>query len=103
MENENLVCKLKKSIYVLKQASSQWYLKFGELVTNNGLKENIVNWCIYMKVSGRTFIFMVSYVDVLLLATNDIAMFSKTKPMLCSHFDMEDLGGASLVLGLKIL
>ena len=56
---ENMVCKLQKSIYVLKQASRQWYLKFDEFVTSNGFKDNIVNQCIYMKVSGSKFIFLV--------------------------------------------
>ena len=47
-----LTYKLQKSIYSLKQASKQWYLNFDEVVTANGFKENIVNQCIYMKVSG---------------------------------------------------
>ncbi|CAA7051375.1 unnamed protein product [Microthlaspi erraticum] len=37
---ENMVCKLKKSIYGLKQASRQWYLKFDEIITKFGFKEN---------------------------------------------------------------
>ena len=53
-EKENLVCKLKKSIYGLKQASSQWYIKFNNTITMYGFVENPVDRCIYMKVVGAS-------------------------------------------------
>ena len=93
---EHMVCKLQKSIYGLKQASRQWYLKFDEVVTANGFKENIVDQCIYIKVSGSKYIFLVLYVDDILLATNDIDMLVGTKRLLFSHFNMKDLGEACL-------
>ena len=46
-EGEHLVCKLKKSIYELKQASHQWYLKFHVVIASFGFKENIMDQCIY--------------------------------------------------------
>ena len=49
---ESLVCKLKKSIYGLKQASRQWYLKFNNTILSYGFVENTVDTCIYMKVTG---------------------------------------------------
>ena len=81
-----MVCKLHKSIYSRKQTSKQWYLKFDEDVTANGFKENIVDQCIYMKVSGRKYIFLVLYVDDILLAANDINLLVETKQILFSHF-----------------
>ena len=100
---EHVVCKLHKSIYGLKQASRQWYPKFDEVVTANGFKENIVDQCIYMKVSGSKYIFLVLYVDNILLVTNDTNLLVETKQLLFSHFDMKDLGDASFVLGIQIL
>ena len=41
--NEHLVCKLKKSIYGLKQASRQWYIKFNNTITSFGFKENTID------------------------------------------------------------
>jgi hypothetical protein len=97
---EHMVCKLNKSIYGLKQASRQWYLKFDAVVTANGFIENKVDQCIYMKVSGSNFIFLVLYVDDILLASNDKNLLSETKQLLSYHFDMKDLGEASYVLAI---
>ena len=97
---DHMICKLQKSIYGLKQASRQWYPKFDEVVTTNGFKENIVNQCIYMKVSRSKFIFLVLYVDDILLAANDTGMLIMTKQLLFNHFDMKDFGETSYVLGI---
>ena len=59
--------------------------------------------CIYLKVSGSSYIFMVLYVDDILLASNNSDLLIETKQMLSSHFDMKDLGEASYVLGIQIL
>ena len=56
--------------------------------------------CIYMKVRGSKYIFLVLYVDDVLLATNDTDLLVETKQLLFSHFDMKDLGKASYVLGI---
>ena len=99
---EHMVCKLKKSIYGLKQASRQWYLKFNDTVMSFGFKENIVDRCIYLKVSGSKFIFLVLYVDDILLASNDLGLLSETKKFLFSNFEMKDMGEASYVIGIEI-
>ena len=60
---KHLVGKLRRSIYGLKQASSQWYMKFHRIVTSLGFKKNAVDQCIYLKNSGSRFIILVLYVD----------------------------------------
>uniref|UniRef100_A0A2N9IDU9 Integrase catalytic domain-containing protein n=1 Tax=Fagus sylvatica TaxID=28930 RepID=A0A2N9IDU9_FAGSY len=99
---EHMVCKLKKSIYGLKQASRQWYLKFDNVVTSFGFKENPVDHCIYLKISGSKIIFLVLYVDDILLASNDLGLLRETKRFLFDNFEMKDLGEASFVLGIEI-
>jgi hypothetical protein len=100
---EHVMCKLKRSIYGLKQASKKWYLKFDEIVTSCGFKEHVVDQCMYLRVSGSRYIFLVLYVDDILLAANDNELLLETKRMLSSHFDMKDLSEASYVLGIQIL
>ncbi|KAH9714963.1 Integrase catalytic domain-containing protein [Citrus sinensis] len=100
---ENMVCKLKRSIYGLKQASRQWYLKFHDIVTSYGFQENAVDQCIYLRVSGSKYIILVLYVDDILLAANDTNLLLEIKQMLSCSFDMKDLGEAHYVLGIEIL
>jgi len=99
---EQLGCKLKKSIYGLKQAFRQWYLKFDEVIKKSGFIENVVDNCIYIKIKGSSFIILVLYVDDILLASSDKNLFYETKGFLSSNFDMKDLGDASYVLGIEI-
>jgi len=58
---------------------------------------------IYLKVSGSRYIFLVFYVDDILLAANDNELLFETKCVLSSHFDMKDLGDAFYVSGIQIL
>ncbi|KAJ9564656.1 hypothetical protein OSB04_000622 [Centaurea solstitialis] len=94
---------LKKSIYGLKQASRQWYLKFHQVITSFGYEVNLVEDCVYHKFSGSSVIFLILYVDDILIATNDLALLHDTKKFLAKHFEMKDLGDASFVLGIQIL
>ena len=99
---EHLVCKLRKSIYGLKQASRQWYFKFHEVISSFGFVESLMDQCIYQKVSGSKICFLVLYVDDILLATNDKGLLHKVKQFLSKNFDMKDMGEASYVIGIKI-
>ncbi|CAM8877543.1 unnamed protein product [Rhodiola kirilowii] len=99
---ENMVCKLKKSIYGLKQASRQWYFKFHQIVVSHGFEANSMDECVYHKFCGSRHIFLVLYVDDILLATNDVTMLEDTKSFLSKHFEMKDFGDASFVLGIQI-
>ncbi|BBG99824.1 transposable element gene [Prunus dulcis] len=99
---KSLVCKLCKSIYGLKQASRQWYLKFNKVVKDFGFVENVLDECIYMKMSGRHFIILVLYVDDILLACTNLTMLHDCKNFLSKNFEMTDLAEASYVLGIDI-
>ncbi|GJV69663.1 retrovirus-related pol polyprotein from transposon TNT 1-94 [Tanacetum coccineum] len=100
--NEKMVCKLKKSIYGLKLASRRWYIKFNDTITSFGFEEIIVDRCIYRKISGSKFIFLVLYVDDILLATNDFGLLHKSKGYLSKNFEMKDMGEASYMTGISI-
>jgi hypothetical protein len=101
-EKEHMRCHLRKSIYGLKQASRQWYLKFDETIRGFGFKKNEEDNCIYTKFRNRKFIFLILYVDDILLASSDVSVLLETKRFLSSNFDMKDLDETSFVLGIEI-
>ena len=101
-EGEHLVCKLKKFIYRLKQASRQWYLKFHKVIASFGFEENIMDQCIYQKVNGSKICFLMLYANDILLATNDKGLLYEVKQFLSKNFDMNDMGEASYVIDIKI-
>ena len=70
-DSEHLVCELKKSIYGLKQASRQWYLKFHGIISLFGFEENVMDQCIYQKISRRRICFIILYMDDILLTSNN--------------------------------
>ena len=100
-DSKHRVCKLKNSIYGLKQASCQWYRKFDQVINFSFyLKENIVDQYIYHKINGSKFILLVLYVDDILLTNNNIGLLHETKRFLTNDFEIKDLGNASFMLGI---
>ncbi|GJW13561.1 putative RNA-directed DNA polymerase [Tanacetum coccineum] len=104
-ENEKYskrVCKLQKAIYRLKQASRSWNLYFHEKVTQFQISRSEDESCIYVKVSGNVVVFLVLYVDDILLVGNDIPTLQSVKDWLRKCFAIKDLGDTAYILGIKI-
>ena len=101
--HEHKVCKLKRSIYGLKQTSRQWNLKFHQAILEDGFTMMEEDHCVYIKRSNNYFIILSLYVDDILIAGNDKKLIDVTKKWLSSNFEMKDMGDANYVLGVKIL
>nr|GEW93987.1 hypothetical protein [Tanacetum cinerariifolium] len=98
----NHVCKLKRSIYGLKQASRQWNKRFDDEIKKFGFTQNPVEPCVYIKSSGSYIAILILYVDDILLMGNNILMLQDVKSYLRRSFAMKDLGEAAYILGIKI-
>src|SRR6266498_1365580 len=101
-KDANKVCKLRKSIYGLKQTSQSWNLRFDEDVKEFGFHKNEEEPCFYKKASGSALVFLILYVDGILLIGNDILMIESVQSYLGKCFSMKDMGDASYILGIKI-
>jgi len=100
--SQHLVCKLNKSIYHRKLASHHWYLKFDQVIYDFDFEENVDDQCIYHKFKESILIFLVLYVDDILLAINDMVLLLEIKSFLSKNFEMKDLGDASFMIDIQI-
>ncbi|GJR74073.1 retrotransposon protein, putative, ty1-copia subclass [Tanacetum coccineum] len=97
----NHVCKLKRSIYGLKQASRQWNKRFDDEIKKFGFTQNRDEPCVYQKASGSYVTFLILYVDDILIMGNNIPMLQDVKSYLGKCFAMKDLGEAAYILGIN--
>jgi hypothetical protein len=99
----DMVCKLQRSIYGLKQASRSWNIRFDETIKQYGFEQNLDEPCVYKRCRDNVVTFLVLYVDDILLIGNDVGTLSAVRIWLSKQFDMKDLGEASYILGIKLL
>ena len=61
---EHLVCRLKKSLYGLKQASRQWYNKFDLLMAQHDFRKTFADHCVLVtNYKNDESIILLLYVD----------------------------------------
>ncbi|GJQ97249.1 retrotransposon protein, putative, ty1-copia subclass [Tanacetum coccineum] len=97
----NRVCKLKRSIYGLKQASRQWNKRFDDEIKKFGFSQNRDEPCVYIKDSGSYVTFLILYVDDIFIMGNNIPMLQDVKSYLGRCFAVKDLGEAAYIFGIK--
>jgi hypothetical protein len=70
-------------------------LKFDNTIRKFGFKANVEDNCVYAKFKNAKFIFLVLYVDDILLASNDVSLLM--------HLYIKDFGEVYFVLGLRFI
>ncbi|GJU90064.1 retrovirus-related pol polyprotein from transposon TNT 1-94 [Tanacetum coccineum] len=98
-EQGNKVCLLKKSLYGLKQSPRQWYKRFDKYMMSNGFKRISYDSCVYYRsYAPGEYIYLLLYVDDMLIACKSKAEIGSTKSLLKKEFDMKELGEAKKIL-----
>jgi hypothetical protein len=99
---EEFVCKLKRSLYGLKQSPRQCYKKVDSFMMAHGFKRYTYDSCVYIKFVDGSPIYLLLYVDDMLIAAKGKKEITTLKAQLGSEFEMKDLGAAKKILGMKI-
>ena len=98
---EHLVCKLKKSLYGLKQSSRCWNTVFKKYMESNKFKQSTADPCVYIR-TAETMIIVAVYVDDLIVIAETEEEMKKVKQNLSARFKMKDMGKLHYCLGITI-
>ncbi|KAK4406185.1 Retrovirus-related Pol polyprotein from transposon RE1 [Sesamum angolense] len=96
------VCKLKRSLYGLKQASRQWNLELTTRLIAFGFHQSSHDHCLFTQTTGAGLVALIVYVDDVLITCPSEDKITEIKHFLDAAFTIKDLGHAKYFLGLEI-
>ncbi|KAK2388029.1 putative mitochondrial protein [Trifolium repens] len=102
LDSPDLVCKLQRSLYGLKQASRQWNSKLTETLTSTGYIQSKADYSLFTKKTSLGYTAILVYVDDLVLGGTDINEINHLKALLDSKFSIKDLGSLKYFLGIEV-
>lgn len=100
--NEHLVCKLKRSLYGLKQSARCWNLRINKILIDSGFRRGKAEPCLYVKGDGDSIIYVLIYVDDIIVATKNDIEFENVVKVLKSNFEITEMGDLKLYLGIEV-
>jgi hypothetical protein len=102
---ETQVCRLKKAIYGLKQASRAWNLQLHGVLTGFGYKQMHADAGIYVchQQEGDGPLFIIVYVDDITILGKSLQAVQRLKSDLSACYEMSDLGEIESYLGICIM
>lgn len=100
--NPSKVFKLKKSLYGLKQSSRCWNSKIDSYLLKIGFERSSNDYCLYVMNKTDSKVYILLYVDDIILSGPDLVLLNKIKIQLMTDFKMVDKGELRYFLGLEI-
>ena len=103
ISNFNKVCRLRKSLYGLKQSPRAWFERFTKVVKGYGFVQCQSDHTLFVKhfPEGKLAIIIV-YVDDIILTGNHEEKIDLLKKLLTKEFEIKDLGNLKYFLGMEI-
>lgn len=97
------MCRLKKALYGLKQAPCAWFQRLSTFLVTLGFYCSRADTSLFVLKRGSTLLYLLVYVDDIILTGNDPAIIRTFISRLNNEFATKDLGTLSYFLGLEAL
>lgn len=101
-KGDTRVCKLKKSLYGLRQASRNWNKKFTNALEKISLRQSRADHSLFIYQKKELFLAALIYVDDVILAGNNSGLMQWVKKYLDKEFSIKDLGPLKYFLGIEV-
>ena len=102
-ESSSLVCRLRRSLYGLKQSPRAWFGKFSIVIQEFGMTRSGADHSVfYRHFAPSRCIYLVVYVDDIVITGNDQDGITDLKQHLFKHFQTKDLGRLKYFLGIEV-
>ena len=98
----NQVCRLRKSLYGLKQSARQWDKKLHSVLTELDFKRIESDCSVYIYSNQEVWIIVPIYIDDITLASKSSTAIDKYVQLLSEHFKCCDLGPTCFLLGVAV-
>jgi len=96
------VCRLKKSLYGLKQSPRAWFDRFRCALCGMGYKQCNGDHTVFYRHSGRRIAILAVYVDDIIITGDDEVEVKRLKENLSKEFEVKDLGQLRYFLGIEV-
>lgn len=100
--NPNVTCHLRKALYGLRQAPRAWHAKLKKELEGIGAAASEADPGLYSIHMKDHIIYILVYVDDILIASKDTSAINAVKASLKSIFDIKDMGDAGTFIGIDI-
>ena len=98
------VCKLKKSLYGLKQSPRAWFERFTQAMLRWGYKQSQGDHTLFIKHSpDNKVVALIVYVDDIVVMGDDLDAMEQLQKCLSKEFEIKDLGRLKYFLGIEVL
>lgn len=84
--DDKWVCKLKRSLYGLKQTSRNWFSKLRSKLLEMGFKQSTVNYSLFTHTKGDKVAHLLVYLDDIIIIGSDSQVIIKLKKQLKTYF-----------------
>jgi hypothetical protein len=102
-ESQDHVCKLRKTLYGLKQSLRAWFRRFSEVVLKFGLQRCQTDHSVFHLHTSAGYILLVVYIDDIVITGDDSGGIARLKQFLQDQFHTKDLGKLRYFLVIEVV